>query len=170
MRKIGDSDLLMLKRKAVALGLCGEYKGLWDSAQSQEELLRIALDANGIEFVADSIAFGWGLSKDYILKHFSDYINGEYTCRQNGYNSELFVGKEGDVTVSSTLNLFAYCGKLKINIPKNFVCKLYVCGGGDVSIDNCGDIELYVYGDCNVGVLNLRSTSHRMDIKKSSWV
>jgi len=53
-----SNELLTLKHNALRLGLCGEYKGKWDSAASKRELVNMALDSNGIEFMADSIAFG----------------------------------------------------------------------------------------------------------------
>lgn len=79
-----SNELLTLKRNALRLGLCGEYKGKWDSAASKRELVNMALDSNGIEFMADSIAFGWGLSKDYLLKEFGEFANGFYQCNEHG--------------------------------------------------------------------------------------
>ena len=87
-----SNELLTLKRNALRLGLCGEYKGKWDSAASKRELINMALDSNGIEFMADSIAFGWGLSKEYLLKEFGEFANGFYQCNEHGYTSEMYIG------------------------------------------------------------------------------
>ena len=37
-----SNELLTLKRNALRLGLCGEYKGKWDSAASKRELVNMA--------------------------------------------------------------------------------------------------------------------------------
>ena len=54
-----SNELLTLKRNAIRLGLCGEYKWKWDYAASKRELVNMARDSNGIEFMDDYIAFGW---------------------------------------------------------------------------------------------------------------
>lgn len=143
------NELLTLKRNALRLGLCGEYKGKWDSAASKRELVNMALDSNGIEFMADSIAFGWGLSKEYLLKEFGEFANGFYQCNEHGYTSEMYIGAHGVIKARSTIILVAYCKDLEIEVPENMVTRIYVCGKSEVRIECKGKCDLIEYGEDN---------------------
>jgi len=166
-----EIDLLTLKRNALRLGLCGQYKGKWDGCNSKQDLVRMALDSNGIEFMADSIAFGWGLSKDYLLREFGEFMNGFYRCREKGYTSEMYIGAHGVLSVKSTLLLIGYCDDLEIEIPEHTVCRIYVCGGSRVRIENKGSVEIYEYGTDNIIKLIEYDGSYslRESVSKSKW-
>ena len=73
---MSKNELLNLKRNALMLGLCGEYKDRWDKCSNKKELIDLALDSNGVEFIADAITFGWGCSQEFLLNEFADFING----------------------------------------------------------------------------------------------
>lgn len=162
--------LLQFKRNAVFLGLCDEYKKKWDACGDKQALVDMALDSNGVEFMADSIAFGWGLSKDFLLKEFGDFTNGKYQCHKNGYTSEMYIGAHGVIEVKSTLILVAYCTGIKICIPEHMACKVYICGGSNVCIENQGRAEIYVFGsDNHVMSNNHGGTIIREKIPESQW-
>ena len=165
--------VLSLKRRAIRLGLCEEYRRKWDLACTKDELVRMAIDSNGVEFLADSIAFGWGVGKDYILREFDGYVNGKHLCGEDGYTSEMFVGAYGGVTTRATITLFAYCDKyLDVEIPAGIVSRVYVCGGSRIRIHCKGSLELYVYGTDNIVdcVEYEGSKVVRKDVCLSEWV
>ena len=130
-----NNELLTLKRNALRLGLCGEYKGKWDSAASKRELV--------------NIAFGWGLSKEYLLKEFGEFANGFYQCNEHGYTSEMYIGAHGVIKARSTIILVAYCKDLEIEVPENMVTRIYVCGKSEVRIECKGKCDLIEYGEDN---------------------
>lgn len=149
------------------LGLCGQYKTMWDACRNKKDLIDMALDANGVEFMADSIAFGWGLSKEYLMKEFGDFINGKYQRNKGGYKSRMYVGYEGDITIDSTITLLVGC-KGKVIVPCSMVGNIYICGGCDIDVKNDGVVYLYEYaGNNNVHKdENVEITQH----KESNWV
>ena len=142
------NELLTLKRNAVLLGLCDEYKTEWNEAKDKKDLVDMALDANGVEFMAKSVAEGWGLSKDYILGNFGDYVNEGYVRDKGGYTSKLYVDYGGDIFQPATLNLLIECNT-SVLIPEGSVCKIYVCGRTYVRINCVGKCYVYVYGGYN---------------------
>lgn len=165
------SQILDFKRRAEALGLCQEYRDKWDACSDKEALVRAALDANGIEFLADAVAFGWGVPIDYISSEFGDYAHGQY-CRQgDGYSSRLYVDSSSGIRIDTTLTLLVRCG-CQVIVPKGHACKVYVCGGSDLVIENQGYLQLYVYGsDKQALVVDAKGAkSIRTDITESSWV
>lgn len=168
-----EGELLKLKRNAIMLGLCGQYKGIWDNCKSKKDLVDVAIDVNGIEFMADSIAFDWGLSEEFLVTEFDEYINGKYRRIKDGYSSELHVG-EGNNTISvvSTLNLFAYSKNITIYVPQDSFCRIYLAKCSNVRIKNDGKFELCVYGDCgNIEINGKKAHSFaRRDILVSEWI
>lgn len=170
-KEMGRSEMLDFKRRAVALGLCGVYKEQWDCASGARELVDIALDANGIEFMAESVGGGWGLSPGYLSRTFGEYINGEYLSRQGGYSSELWVSHSGEVVPRGTLSLFVDCEGC-ITIPKGRVCRVYLTSCCDVEIACEGECEVLCYGGvCQVrrvtggGVARVRELSPKFTKK-----
>lgn len=166
-----EIDLLTLKRNALMMGLCGQYKDKWNGCANKRQLVDMALDSNGIEFMADSIAFSWGLSKDYLLREFGEFMNGFYQCREKGYTSEMYIGAHGVISVKSTLILVGYCDDLEIEIPEHSVCRIYVCGSSKVRIENKGRCELYEYGaDNKVDCIEYDGSFLRRErVLKSKW-
>lgn len=168
-----EGELLKLKRNAIILGLCGQYKEIWDNCKSKKDLVDAAIDANGIEFMADSIAFGWGLDKGFLITEFDEYINGKYRRIKDGYSSELHVGEENNtISVISTLNLFAYSKNVTIYVPQNSFCRIYLAKCSNVCIKNDGKFELYVYGSFgNIEISGKKADSFtRRDILSSEWI
>jgi hypothetical protein len=143
-----NNELLTLKRNAVMLGLCDGYKVKWNEAKGKKDLVDMALDANGVEFMAKSIAEGWGLSKRYILGNFGDYMNNNYVRDKGGYTSKLYVDYGGDIFQPATLNLLVGCNT-SLLVPEGSVCKIYVCGRSNVRINCVGKCYVYVYGGYN---------------------
>lgn len=162
-------NILQFKRNSMLLGLCDEYKKRWDACNTKEELIKLALDANGVEFMADSIAFGWGLSKEYLLEEFGEYANGKYQCQQRGYTSEMYIDAHGVIEAKSTLILIACCEDLKIIIPEYMVCQIFVCGGTKISISGQGKADLVVYGEGNRIDASPNSKITRKDVTASQW-
>lgn len=170
MKEYKENELLAFKRKAIDLGLCALYKEIWNKCFSKADLMNMALDANGAEFMADSIAFDWGLSRDFLVHEFGDYINGKYQRSQDGYTGEMYVGASGVIKLKSTITLVAYCDNLQIDVPECSVGKIYVCGESKVRIDNKGDVEVYEYGRNKVDLNNNPgSRSRHKKMETSLW-
>lgn len=143
------NDLLGFKRNAVMLGLCGEYREKWDSANDKEALMNIALDPNGIEMLCDAAAFGWGMDIQYMKRTFLDYINGSWKRNRNGYTSCLYVDFEGHIEQECTLTAII-SSNVTFHVPKNHICELHVSGNSRVEVTGEGKCNVYVYGNSEV--------------------
>lgn len=169
---MSNNELLNMKRNALMLGLCEEYKKKWDTCTSKKELIDLVLDSNGVEFLADAITFGWGCSQEFLLKEFSGFINGKYQRKKDGYTSELYVEPHGVIELRSTITVIAG-GKASVIVPPNFYGKVYVCGDGGSLIfgSNGGSIELFVYREKKRATTECTTSLKvdREDIKASQW-
>lgn len=140
-------------RNAKRLGLCEKYTDKWTSAKSKKQLLDIALDANGLSFVANAVAKGY-LSAEYICDAFNPFINGKYVRDKDGYTSAIYCsdGKGIDLAeINATTTALIAIGFIGvITIPENRICELhlvncrcYVKGIGRGIVYPYGDNEIY---------------------------
>lgn len=162
-------NLLDLKRKSLALGLCGAYSKAWNAAVNKAELMDLALTCDGAAYIADGVTFGWGLSKQYIKSEFAEYINGGYTRRKDGYTSSMYVDIDGDITPNTTL-VVVIGGKPKIRLSPNEVCIIFLCGDCNVEIYGGLDVNVEVYGDSKFNIMNGNVKTSVKAIKESQWL
>lgn len=142
-----SKSILELKRKALAMGLCGDYKGMWDNSTTQRDLVDMATDINGADFLCASVAKGWGLTKDFLLSNFNGLINGDYVAKcgkDNGYTSEIYIGHSGDITARTTILIVLY-SDATIHVPINHVCRIFLAGNGEIHIVANGHCEIVDY-------------------------
>lgn len=129
------------------MGLCGDYKGVWDKSTTQKDLVNIAADINGADFLCASVAKSWGLTKDYIRNNFKGLINGSYVARcgkDKGYTSEIYVVHKGDITVRTTILIVLY-SDVTIHVPINHVCRIFSAGNTKIDVQCDGNCELIDY-------------------------
>lgn len=110
--------------KAKRLGLCQEYTDMVDKAGSKLAFMQIALDANAMPWMAESICRGWGLTPEYIAKEFAPFNNGKYV-RDDVYTSAMYCRPPEDtIEITTTAALvIGFNGTIRVNRP----CELYIC-------------------------------------------
>jgi hypothetical protein len=135
-----DDELDKFIHNAKQLGLCSEYSAKVDKAASKKQMLDIALDSNGISYIAESVAKGWGLTVDYIYSTFAPFINGRYIHHGNAYTTTLYC-KSDNVTVSSTAALILECNG---EIHSDRICELHIANS-NVKITGNGKCVVYLY-------------------------
>lgn len=143
-----DSVFEQFLRKAKKMGLCKEYTDKVDNAGSKAAFLQIALDANGMSWLCDSICRGWGLSAEYIAEEFKPFNNGAFVRRKDGYTSAMYCNTEAEeikITTTAVL-IIGYKGTVIVNRP----CQLYLCNS-DVVITGTERPDVYLY---NSSVIN----------------
>lgn len=152
--------------------MCAEYTQWWAGVKNKKDLFDMSMSMQGVEFLSDSIAFGWGsVDAEYILTNFAEYINGEYISKQGGYTSEMFVGEQNKtITARATLLVLVGVKKAVINIPKYSACTICLCGECDVEINNEGRLRVYDYGKNTAYVHNAADAKYgRIEITKTQW-
>lgn len=144
-----------MKEYALRHGLCGEYTKMWDDAKDVEQLMMMATDANGLPFLAEAFADGWGVSEKVAIRMFGDYINGRWQAQHNGYTSEIWIGvRTGEKIVArSTAMLIDDCA-ISVDIPARSVRKVLISGDSNVTITCMGVGRVQVYGKNAVANVN----------------
>lgn len=139
------NELDKFHEEAIAHGVCSDYLQKWDSAKSKRQIMDVALSSQGIIFLCTSIQQGWGLSSEYIAKTFERYLNHRYV-KEGEYTSCIYVSHDGEVVVDTTLTLFVDCN-VRVIVPRNYFCKIYVCGKSNVEVCGYGRVIVVRYGD-----------------------
>lgn len=174
-------DLTKYYKNALLNNLCDEYKGYWRKANgNKSELIKLAMTQQVIPHLATYAYNGMGLSKEYLLEEFTDYINGKetlYDCDGvHGFSYQLYVDYKGDcVDLQSDVSHFMWCDGLTIEVGEtkcptiyisnkskvNLVClgynnvRVYMFDESELTIDDCDEessVTILKYSDkCKVG-------------------
>lgn len=128
-------------------GICEMAKD-WDDCKSNKQLLDLALSARGLDFVAQAVAEGWGISPDEIGKTFAPFINGRYVRAKDGFTSALYCSCPTDIDVKTTaLLVINFQGT--INIPVGRISEIYLVNS-KCAIKGKGRGIVFAYGDTDV--------------------
>lgn len=140
-----SKNILEVKRKAIIMGLCGEYRTKWDNAKTNKDLIAMASDLNGADFVCSSISRHWGVDDEFIKKHFSAYINGSYTHEHKGYKSAIYVDYKEEIECRVTILIVLY-SKCTIHIPRGHYCHIFIAGeNSDIRLISDGYAKVHKY-------------------------
>lgn len=142
------NELTKFRESANEHNVCAEYSKLWDKCETKKQLFDLALCSGAMFYFCQSYAEGWGLSLGYIASKFRPFINGRYISEQKGYDSEMYVAYNEDVTIRATNTVFLDCD-CTINIGTNMICNLIVVNG-NVHINGKGICYVHHYGNCNI--------------------
>lgn len=152
-----DKEMFNFYKNALTENLCHDYKGLWQAANGdKEKLVRLALQQQSIPYFADFCYRGKGLSKDYILQEFGDYINGKYIAQDcddvDGYTYELYVDYNGILSISNDVShiMWSNISQATINATKCPI--LYISNNSTINISTEGynSVRIYLFDESNV--------------------
>lgn len=121
--------------------LCSGYTDKVASAKSKLQIMRIVLDANGVNYLQEMQEKGMGLPYETILREFKNYINGNYIAeyrneRGSGYTSTMYCCySDGNrIDIVTTLATFLGCSNVELHIAENNFTHLYLDKNCDVNI------------------------------------
>lgn len=159
-------DLNKYYKNALLGNLCGEYRGYWQSAHNdKEKLVRLALQQQCLPHLISYSYEGKGLSKEYILENFKDYINGNYIgINVDGvdgdYKSELYVGFNGILTLCDDILCTMWTSIPYLNLPTCKATKIY-CGCSSelhINCDGFNNVIIMLFDDSVVSLEDFDET------------
>lgn len=137
--------------------LCESYKEEWRACgDDKEKLMKFALRQQALPYLFLHSFNGQGLSREYLLKEFRNYINGAYTVHDadkvKGYTYELNVARKGMFDTPNDVIAFMYCQETTVVIPTTKCPSLFVGCSSDVHISLAGynSIRIYLYDNSRV--------------------
>lgn len=152
-----DKEMFNFYKNALTENLCHDYKGLWQAANgSKEKLVCLSLQQQAIPYFADFCYRGKGLSKDYILQEFGDYINGKYIAQDcddvHGYTYGLYVDYNGILSISDDVShiMWSNISQAIVNAHKCHI--LYISNNSTINLSTEGynSIRIYLFDTSKV--------------------
>lgn len=157
-------ELLEFKKNAI-LGkvsgqpLCEEYRAaLRKCGNNKEMLVRLALMQQCTPYLSHACYENMGLTKEYILNNFGEYINGKRTFSDvegvNGYTYQLYVGFERDFRAVADVTSMMWCNSPQVEIEATKCNVLYISNSSDVHIscDGFNSPRIYLFDDSCVTI------------------
>lgn len=123
-------ELLKYRKNAMLDGLCNDWSKMWAACHNdKEKLMRLALMQQSFPHFATYCNNGKGLTKEYLLREFKDYINNHvfYDCDNvQGYSYEMFVSPKHSIELCVDVSYFLWAQDVTVVIPKMKAPKIYI--------------------------------------------
>ena len=158
-------EMMFFQKNAILNNLCGEWKNMWKARKNnKEQLVRLSLMQQSIPFFVFFFYDGKGLSIDYLLSEFKDYING--TILQDcddvkGYSYRLFVGYMDDIREQADVTHLMWSA-IPIYVVERYKCPiLYISNKSTVSLiaDGYNYIRVYLFDESELAIEDLNEES-----------
>lgn len=145
--------------KISAEPLCMQYKQAWRACgNDKESLVKLALSQQSIPYFSHACYEHLGLTKEYILENFSEYINGERTFENiegvDGYTYQLYVGYDKDFEITADVTSLMWCNGSQIVIEPTKCPTIYLSNRSNVHIvcEGFNTINIKLFDESKVTV------------------
>lgn len=154
-------------KNSLLANLCGEYKKKWRKLKGDKEgLVRMSLCQQSVPHLVTFAYEGKGLTKDYLLSEFKDYINGviHHDCDEvEGYDYALYVGYEEDIAVKVDVLSLMWCEDTRVIVPTYKAPVIYVSNKSKVNLvcDGFSYVRVYLFDESE---LTISDTDEHTDV------
>ena len=146
-------EMLSFRKNALLNNLCKEWDNMWKACkENKEKLVRLVLMQQSQPYFADYCYRGVGLSKEYVLENFADYINGvvHHDCDEvQGYEYALYVGYTDDITCVVDVLSMMWCDVPQLLIKRHKAPILYVSNNSKVHLvcEGYSYVRVYLFDE-----------------------
>lgn len=172
-------ELLEFKKNAI-LGkisgqpLCEEYRAALRKCGNNKELLvRLALMQQCTPYLSHACYEKIGLSKEYILANFGEYINGKRTFENiegvGGYTYQLYVGYDKDFEITADVTSLMWCNGSQIVIKPTKCPTVYISNKSKVRLvcDGYNTVNVKLFDESELIVEDMDENSEVVVYKYS---
>lgn len=151
-----DSEMIIFFKEARKRDLCVSFAQKWVKLREKDEFVDFCLLPQAIPYMAVSMYEKWGLSKDYLLREFPNYINGKYISSRNDgidANAEFWVDfSDIEYLLKNQLYHITYTKNSKFTIEQTKCPIINVSNNSDVIIkcSKFNSIQVLIYDKSKV--------------------
>lgn len=146
-----------LQGGVITTPLCTEYKEKWRACgQDKERLVKLVMCQQSLPYFITHCHKGYGLSKEYIMREFGDFINGKKQILNadgvDGYSYSLFVGFNGICKPDNDVSAFLWCSTAQMEIA-TAKCPIIYCGCNTelhVTLNGYNSPKFYLFDNSKV--------------------
>ena len=149
--------------------LCNEYRKLWRSCgNDKQKLVNLVLRQQSIPYFITHCYKGKGLSKEYILENFHDFINENTDLALvkdcdlvKGYDYSLYVDFKGQNSLTTDVSCIMWSSVPLWEINRHHGQILYVGCDSHVNIILGGwnNVMIYLFDDSSITIDDMDDTS-----------
>lgn len=161
---------------AITAPLCADYKNQWRSCNDNKEaLVKLVMRQQSIPYFITHCYNGKGLSKEYILQAFKDYINNGKNAiihdadGVQGYTYSLYVAFEVIFKAAVDVLSFMWCSNTHVVIQASKCPILYVGANSTIHItcEGYNRPKIYLFDNSKVILYDIDSDSEVVIYKYS---
>ena len=143
-------------------GICEDKARVWDNCGNKKDLMDLALSAQGLDYVANAVGKGWGISPNVIKDKFGSFNNGRYVYNSpTGYRTAMYCGYKGKVLCELTA-LLIIDSDIELELPSYAICELYVTGKSTITLRGGGRCKVRAYGVSD----DIKVTNYGVDYRR----
>lgn len=148
-------EMMMFRRNAILADLCKEWNNKWAACHDdKEKLMRLVLMQQSAPFFADFCYRGKGLTKEYCLREFGEYLNGRVfndVEGVRGYTYSMFVGNDDNVEINVDVAQLLWCNAY-ITVPKCKCPVIYVSNRSNVHLvcEGYNNVRVYLFDKSDI--------------------
>lgn len=159
-----DKEMFLFYKNAlqgeITNPLCADYKNEWRACgDDKEKLISLALRQQSLPYLITHCYQGKGISKEYILNAFSNYINGSKMLKDcdgvQGYTYEMWVGvNDYFLKPHADVTSYMWVKNVTLRIGETTCPVIYVGCGSHVhlSLDGYNCPHIYLFDDSKVTI------------------
>jgi len=148
--------MMIFHRNALLANLCKEWATMWTNCHGEKDkLMRLVLMQQSAPYFASFCYNGAGLSKEYCLREFGDYLNGrtfENCDGVDGFTYAMYISPSEAARISVDVAQILWSNPAEVIIPETKCPKLYVSNKSSVhlTLEGYNTIQVYLFDESAV--------------------
>lgn len=158
-------ELLKYQKAALVNGLCSEWKSYWQAAGKDKlKLATLAMAQQSIPHFATYCYNGQGLSKEYILENFNDFINAKTPILNaddvDGYTYALYIDENRILKPSADTLHLMWCKDITLQLKTAYCPFIYISNKSEVNItmDGFNAPRIYLFDESEISIQDADET------------
>ena len=131
-------DLMFYRKNSILANLCKEWDNRLRSCHNnKEKLMQLVLSRQAAPHFATFCYNGAGLTKEYCLREFGEYVNGMKfydVDGVDGYASNMYVDAKHAIVVDADTTQLLWCNNTEVEVPSSKCPVLYLSNKSNVNL------------------------------------
>jgi hypothetical protein len=169
---------------AITNPLCAEYKNEWRKCgDDKEKMVMLALRQQSLPYLITHCYNGKGLTKEYILDTFPDFINGKRTILDadlvKGYSYSIYVDFKAISKPDTDVTAFMWCDCPQVEINTAKCPTFYIGCGSEIHLvcNGYNSPHIYLFDDSKLVIDDADDTcsfvvyrySDKATVERGKW-
>lgn len=167
-------ELSFYRKNSILANLCKDWNGRWAACHGdKDKLMRLVLARQAAPHFATFCYNGAGLSKEYCLREFGDYVNGRIfndVDGVEGFTSCMYVDASESLKIASDTTQLLWCDNVDVTVPATKCPALYISNRSviNLNLEGFNIVSVYLFDESVLNVEDADQTCEVIVYKYSS--